>query len=226
MIERPTPSNRPPQDVKTGNMPHLVLASGSPRRAEILASVGLKADVRPTDIPEHRTPGDGTPESWALRLASEKAAAASRLLPDAITLGADTVVVINGEVLGKPSGPEDALVTLGRLRNRTHRVVTAVALAGPFGKSSGWSSTDVRIRDLDDREIVDYVHSGLPLDKAGSYGIQDQPFDPAERIKGCYLNVVGLPLCLTTELFELAGTSLNVKCNDCSEPMNTVSVRS
>jgi len=133
--------------------------------------------------------------------------------------------VIDGEVLGKPSGPEDAVATLHRLRDRAHRVVTAVALDGPLGKSSGWSSTDVRIRDLDDREIADYVRSGLPLDKAGSYGIQDRLFSPAERIKGCYLNVVGLPLCLTGELFELAGMNPDVQCDDCSEPVNTVSVR-
>ena len=207
-------------------MPQLVLASGSPRRSQILAAAGLEADVRPTDMPEHRLPGDSTPEIWALRLASDKAGSAARNTPDAVTLGADTIVVIDGEVLGKPSGPEEAEATLRRLRNRPHRVITAVALDGQAGKWSGWSSTDVQIRDLSDTEISEYVSSGLPLDKAGSYGIQDQPFSPADLITGCYLNVVGLPLCLTGELFDLAGLALNLECGDCSNPMNNVTAQS
>ena len=226
MIEPSMPSNRLLQGVSTVNMPHLVLASGSPRRAQILATTGLEVDVRPTDMPEHRLPGDSTPEMWALRLASDKAGSAARNTPDAVTLGADTIVVIDGEVLGKPSGHEEAEATLRRLRNRSHRVITAVALDGRAGKWSGWSSTDVQIRDLSDIEIAEYVSSRLPLDKAGSYGIQDQPFNPADLIKGCYLNVVGLPLCLTGELFVLAGLPLIFECDDCSNPINTVTVRS
>lgn len=208
------------------NLPPLVLASGSPRRAEILSSVGLIADVRPSDAPEHRLPSDESPEAWAVRLASDKAAVAAGSNRDGITLGADTIVVIDGEVLGKPASPEEAVTTLRRLRNRIHYVVTAVALDGRAGKWSGWSRTDVKIRDLDDGEIDEYVRSGLPLDKAGSYGIQDKPFSPAERIKGCYLNVVGLPLCLTDQLFGMAGIPLNIECDDCGGPVNTVSVRS
>jgi MAF protein len=226
MIEPSTPSNRQLQGVSTENMPHLVLASGSPRRAQILAAAGLVVDVRPTDMPEHRLPGDSSPELWALRLASDKAGSAALKTPDAVTLGADTIVVIDGEVLGKPSGRDEAEATLRRLRNRPHTVITAVALDGQAGKWSGWSSTDVQIRDLSDIEIVTYVSSGLPLDKAGSYGIQDQPFHPADLIKGCYLNVVGLPLCLTGELFDLAGLALNLECVDCSNPMNTVGAQS
>ncbi|HIF12109.1 MAG TPA: septum formation protein Maf [Dehalococcoidia bacterium] len=225
MIEPSPPSNRQLQGVSTENTPHLVLASGSPRRAQILAAAGLEVDVRPTDTPEHRLLGDNTPEMWALRLASDKAGSAARNMPDAVTLGADTIVVIDGEVLGKPAGPSEAEATLRRLRNRPHRVITAVALDGPAGKWSGWSSSDVQIRDLSDTEIAEYVSSGLPLDKAGSYGIQDQPFNPAELVKGCYLNVVGLPLCLTGELFELAGLALNLECDDCSNPMNTVAAQ-
>ena len=96
-------------------------------------------DVLPTDTPEHRLPDrDATPEAWALRLASDKAASAARTMPGAVTLGADTIVVIDGEALGKPSGPDDATATLRRLRNRPHRVVTAVAVDGLAGKWSGW----------------------------------------------------------------------------------------
>ena len=226
MIEPVTPSDGQPRGALTGNATHLVLASGSPRRAEILASAGLRMDVLPTDTPEHRLPDrDATPEAWALRLASDKAASAARTMPGAVTLGADTIVVIDGEALGKPSGPDDATATLRRLRNRPHRVVTAVAVDGLAGKWSGWSATDVWIRDMTDREIAEYVASGLPLDKAGSYGIQDRPFTPAERINGCYLNVVGLPMCLTSDLFQLAGLSLHVECADCSEPVNTVAAQ-
>ena len=226
MIEPSTPSNRHLKGVSTVNIPHLVLASGSPRRAQILAAAGLEADVRPTDTPEHRLAGDITPEIWALRLASDKVARAAQDTADAVTLGADTIVVIDGEVLGKPSGYEEAEATLRRLRNRPHRVITAVALHTLAGKWSGWSSSYVQIRDLGDIEIAEYVSSGLPLDKAGSYGIQDQPFNPADLIKGCYLNVVGLPLCLTGQLFDLAGLTLELECGDCSNPMNTVTVQS
>jgi MAF protein len=226
MIEPSTPSNRQLKGLSTVNMPHLVLASGSPRRAQILAAAGLEADVRPTDIPEHRLAGDITPEIWALRLASDKAARAAQDTADAVTLGADTIVVIDGEVLGKPSGYEEAEATLRRLRNRPHRVITAVALDTLAGKWSGWSSSHVQIRDLGDIEIAEYVSSGLPLDKAGSYGIQDQPFNPADLTKGCYLNVVGLPLCLTGQLFDLAGLTLELECGDCSNPMNTVTAQS
>jgi len=226
MIEPSTPSNRQLKGLSTVNMPHLVLASGSPRRAQILAAAGLEADVRPTDIPEHRLAGDITPEIWALRLASDKAARAAQDTADAVTLGADTIVVIDGEVLGKPSGYEEAEATLRRLRNRPHRVITAVALDTLAGKWSGWSSSYVQIRDLGDIEIAEYVSSGLPLDKAGSYGIQDQPFNPADLTKGCYLNVVGLPLCLTGQLFDLAGLTLELECGDCSNPMNTVTAQS
>jgi|TARA_B100001964_G_scaffold204692_1_gene234592 MAF protein len=225
MIEPSTPSNRHLFGVPTANTSRLVLASGSPRRAEILSSVGLIADVRPTETPEHRLPGDGSPEEWSQRLASEKAANAALESPHAMILGADTIVVIDGEVLGKPSSPEEAEATLHRLSNRSHHVITAVALDGVAGSYSGWSSTDVWIRDLEDREIAEYVASGLCLDKAGSYGIQDRPFEPAERISGCYLNVVGLPVCLTAELFALAGRPLDVECDNCSEPDNTISER-
>lgn len=225
MIEPGTPSDDRPGGVFSGIASRIVLASGSPRRLGILVSAGLRVDVLPTETPEHRLPGDVTPEEWALRLASDKAANAARVMPDAVTLGADTIVVIDGEVLGKPSGPDDAMTTLRRLRNRSHRVVTAVAVDCPAGKWSGWSVTDVWMRDLKDDEIADYVASGLPLDKAGSYGIQDRPFSPAERINGCYLNVVGLPMCLTTELFQLAGLRLRAECAGCANPMNTVTER-
>lgn len=226
MITPVTPPNDQPLGASGGNPPLLVLASGSPRRAEILASAGLRVDVLRTETPEHRLPGDATPEAWALRLASEKAASATGTMPEAVTLGADTIVVIDGEVLGKPAGPGDAMTTLRRLRNRSHRVVTAVAVDGRAGRWSGWSATEVWVRDLKDEEIADYVASGLPLDKAGSYGIQDRPFSPAERIEGCYLNVVGLPICLTIELLQLAGLSLRPECSGCVNPANTVTERS
>ena len=225
MDDHVTLSDDQPRGVFDGKTPDLVLASGSPRRAEILASAGLRVDVRPTETPEHRLPSDATPEAWALRLASDKAASAARSNPDAVTLGADTIVVIDGEVLGKPSGPDDAVATLHRLSNRSHKVITAVAVDCPAGRWSGWSVTDVWMRGLKDEEVADYVASGLPLDKAGSYGIQDRPFSPVERIKGCYLNVVGLPMCLTIELLQLAGLSLHLECVGCVEPANTVTDR-
>lgn len=223
MIEPSTTPDLSFQEVPTVKLPSLILASGSPRRSEILSSVGLAMDVQPADISEHRLNGDDTPDAWAVRLAEEKAAVAAGSNPDAITLGADTIVVVGEEVLGKPSSPEEAVETLRRLRNRTHLVMTAVALDCRAGKWSGYSTTDVKVRDMTDDEIDQYVASGLPLDKAGSYGIQDAQFSPAERLRGCYLNVVGLPLCLTGYLLNEAGVELDIECDDCDMPLNTVS---
>jgi MAF protein len=226
MIEPSTTPDHLFQDVQAVKLPPLVLASGSPRRAEILSSAGLLMDVRPADISEHRLPGDDTPDAWVVRLAEEKAAAVAGTNSDAVTLGADTIVVIDDEVLGKPSSREEAVATLRRLRNRTHHVMTAVALKSRNGKWSGYSRSVVKVRDMTDVEIDQYVESGLPLDKAGSYGIQDKLFSPAERVSGCYLNVVGLPVCLTGDLLSMAGFDIDIDCDDCDKPLNTVSMQS
>lgn len=200
----------------------LVLASASTRRAGILAAAGLPATVAPSDVFEDGLATGHSPERTALDLARAKAARVAGRNTGSITLGADTVVVVDGDVLGKPADPADAIATLRRLRGRAHDVITAVALDGALGRHAGYAVTGVRFRHFTDGEIDRYVASGAPMDKAGSYGIQDRPFAPAERVNGCYLNVVGLPLCLTADLLAAGGLAITLDCTDCSDPRNVV----
>lgn len=181
----------------------LVLASTSPRRRELLARLGLPFVVVPVEVSEAPLP-DETPTRLAKRLALAKARAALPKLPDqsnALIVGADTIVVYRGQTLGKPNTPADAIATLRRLRGKTHRVISAVAIVDRrTGRSLvRTTTTRVYLRPMTDEEIARYVASGDPLDKAGAYAIQNQPFHPVEWIEGCYSNVVGLPLCTLAE---------------------------
>ena len=170
----------------------LVLASASPRRRDLLTSLGLTFTVAPSDAdetwPEELAIGPAT-EAIALRKARAVPA------PGALVLAADTVVVLDGEVLGKPADPDEAAATLRRLSGRTHEVVTGLALALGGREATAHETTRVTFAALSDAEIAAYVATGSPLDKAGSYGIQDDLGALlVERIDGDYSNVVGLPL--------------------------------
>jgi MAF protein len=179
----------------------LHLASASPRRAEILQRAGFAFAVEPARTVEPPlASGAADPALLTQRLAAAKVADVAARHPQEIVLGADTVVVFDDRVLGKPSGPADAKRVLAMLRGQTHTVITAVAVGGVLGAASGTRMTTVTFRHYSDVEIERYVASSLPLDKAGSYGIQDVPFRPASEVDGCYQNVVGLPLCLVGEL--------------------------
>ena len=196
------------------NQPSLILASASPRRRELLARLGIPFGISPSEIPELPLPAE-TPEQLTRRLARGKATTvAARLDRDRdefpLVIGADSVVVYQGRILGKPRSPADAVATLRRLRARTHRVVTSVAVIDPrTGESSvGTEMSRVRLRPLSDNEILAYVASGDPLDKAGSYAIQNAEFHPAESLTGCYSNVVGLPLCRLAKQLHYFGVEL------------------
>jgi septum formation protein len=174
----------------------LILASASPRRGAILESAGIPFERRATEIDESPLPGE-TPEACVLRLAGEKARRASReVTGEAVVVGADTLVVIDGEVLAKPVDEEDAGRMLRLLSGRTHRVITGVAALrlsdGAMRRAA--EITNVTFAALTDREIDDYVATGEPMDKAGAYGIQERAGRFVSRIEGCYFNVVGLPL--------------------------------
>jgi len=190
----------------------LVLASASPRRAALLAQVGVAFEVRASDVPEEADrPGRDAGEV-AREHARAKALAVARQLPERLVLGADTVVVLGGEVLGKPAGREEARVMLRRLSGREHAVITAVALAlGDAGRArlldEHAECTRVRFRELGAAEIEDYVASGEPLDKAGAYGIQGRGALLVRAIEGCYFNVVGLPLSSTWEMLVRLGAA-------------------
>ncbi|MEX0762990.1 MAG: nucleoside triphosphate pyrophosphatase [Dehalococcoidia bacterium] len=182
----------------------LALASASPRRAGILSDAGFRFDVSPANVNESAVAAE-TPEQMAVRLAETKAASVAARRPGDIVLGADTLVVLDGQALGKPSDEAEATDMLRRLRGRSHDVITGIAVAGACRPVSMAEVTRVVFRAYSDVEIQEYVSSGRPLDKAGAYGIQDEPFSPAASFTGCYLNVVGLPLCAVTRLLRQAG---------------------
>jgi len=182
----------------------IVLASSSPRRQQLLELLGLRPEIVPTNIDETWRNGEA-PAVHAERLAREKAAAAAR--DGAAVIGADTIVVIGGEILGKPRDAAEARAMLTRLSGREHEVYTAVAVAHAGAMASGVGRTMVRFRVLDDVTIAAYVATGEPMDKAGAYGIQGFGAVLVERIEGDYFTVMGLGLGLLAELLGRVGLS-------------------
>jgi septum formation protein len=187
-------------------LPTLILASSSPRRRELLGGLGLRFIIRAVDLDETPLP-DEDPRDTVLRLARAKAAAQAH--PGELVLAADTVVVIDGELLGKPTGPADARRMLGRIAGREHTVLTAVALEEPGrDRAVDIATSRVRMAALSPEEIAWYVATGEPLDKAGSYAVQGIGALFVEEVYGNYTNVVGLPLPLTYRLFRELGYDL------------------
>ncbi|MDH4043169.1 MAG: Maf family protein [Gemmatimonadota bacterium] len=183
----------------------IILASGSPRRTQLLTLLGIAHEVDAAhDVDETPFP-DETPVALALRLARAKAERVARRHRDRPVLAADTVVVLGTEVLGKPAGPADAEAMLARLAGRDHEVVTAVALAVDGRLTDQVDRTRVWFRPLDAAMIRDYVATGEPLDKAGSYGLQGYGAVLVERIEGDCFGVIGLPLRLVVQLLDDAG---------------------
>jgi septum formation protein len=186
------------------NSAHLILASASPRRRELLAQAGFGFEVITADVPETRKPGED-PIRFVTRLAREKAEAVitTHAVPaDTMILGADTIVLVDEEVLGKPQDPADAARMLRLLSGRTHQVITGVCLAKGRERQRAAEVTFVRFSTLSDEEIEAYVATGEPLDKAGAYAIQGRAGRWVPRIHGCYFNVVGLPLALVSSMIE------------------------
>ena len=190
-------------DIQNRRSP-LILASASPRRRELLAQAGFVFEVIAADVPEIRQPGED-PIHFVTRLAREKAEsviAREGVPPDAIVLGADTVVVVDEEVLGKPGDAADAARMLRLLSGQTHQVITGVCLAKGRERQRAAEVTFVRFATLSDEEIDAYIATGEPLDKAGAYAIQGRAGRWVPRIHGCYFNVVGLPLALVSNIIE------------------------
>ncbi len=182
--------------------PRLYLASASPRRRELLAQLGYPFDVLTLDVPEEKSPAEAAAD-YARRLAQAKALAgwhsSGERLP---VLGADTIVVLDEQVLEKPRDQQDAERMLTALSGRCHQVMTAVAVAGATGVSVTLVTTEVTFRVLSAKEITEYWHTGEPADKAGSYGIQGLAGKFVSRIEGSYTAVVGLPLLETDLLLQ------------------------
>jgi MAF protein len=181
-----------------------VLASASPRRRELLNLIGIPHDVRPANVDETMRPREA-PRRHAERLAREKASAIAVRDPNLITIGADTVVVINRKVLGKPADAEDAARMLGMLSGREHTVITAVAVSRGRELRSAIEEVRVKVRRLSDEEIEAYIATGEPMDKAGAYGIQGFGATIVERIEGDYFSVMGLPLVRLVGLMRDVG---------------------
>lgn len=197
-------------------IPTFILASGSPRRKEILSSLGVDFTIIKPDIDETRHPGEN-PYVYVERLSQQKAAAvADRISGEAVILAADTVVVIaadtigvmeNGDILGKPVDRDDARAMLERLRGVIHVVCTAITLLSIDGQGqrhqqTRLTRTRVTMRDYSDAEIEAYIATGDPFDKAGGYAIQHEEFAPVARIEGSYTNVVGLPVDELKEMLD------------------------
>lgn len=183
----------------------VVLASASPRRQRLLRRLGLQFSVEAAAIDEQAIRG-GSPEELVARIALAKAEAVHR--PGQVTVAADTTVALDDEILGKPRSAEEATTMLKRLRGRWHRVLTALAVVDDRGAHVDVVTTEVLMRPYSDEEIAAYVASGDPFDKAGAYAVQNRQFHPVERIRGCYENVVGLPLCQLQRRLKAAGVAV------------------
>lgn len=197
--------------------PRIYLASRSPRRRELLAQVGVRFDMLlfrdapriDAEVDELVHAGE-VPETYVQRVALAKAAFGARLiaqrhLPARPVLAADTTLDVDGEIIGKPQNEADAATILQRLSGRSHRVLTAIAMAAGERVEHRLSTNEVRFRALTDEEIRRYVQSGEPMDKAGAYGIQGRAAMFIEEIRGSHSGIVGLPLCETTLLLRSFG---------------------
>ncbi len=188
----------------TERRPRLVLASRSPRRAELLSRLGLDFEIIPAEIDETYIDNE-MPAAHAERLAREKAITVAALHPDALVLGSDTIVIVDQDVLGKPRDAADAVAMLRRLSGRQHEVFTGVAVAFRDQVFSSLESVSVRFRRLDLETCKRYVETGESMDKAGAYGIQGFGSALVESIAGDYFAVMGLPVVRSLELLEHAG---------------------
>jgi septum formation protein len=187
----------------------LVLASASPRRQELLRNAGIAFEVQPADIPEDALPGEPA-KDCAERLAREKALAVALQHPQDSVLGADTIVAVDGQLLGKPADSADAARMLRLLSGRDHEVITGVCLVvkgQPFVASA---TTQVTVDRITDQEIADYVATGEPMDKAGAYAIQGIASRWIPRIEGDYSNVVGLPVALVYRLIRAHASTRDI----------------
>jgi septum formation protein len=184
----------------------LVLASASPRRADLLRAAGYRFEIDPAETDESVRPGE-SPADYALRVAREKAARVSQRHPDAFVLGADTIVVLDGEILGKPIDAADATRMLRLLSARTHEVLTGIALRRGALEGSHVEVSRVHFARLSPEEIRWYVESGEPADKAGAYAVQGLAGRFVERIEGSCANVIGLPVARVYRLLRELGFS-------------------
>lgn len=188
-------------------MPRLILASSSPRRQGFIAALGLDFTIEAADIDETSAPGE-TPAALVRRLSRSKALTVAVRHMGEVVLAADTVVVLDGQILGKPADRGEAIGMLAALRGRGHEVFTSVSVASAGTVDTGLCRSQVWMRSYATAEIQAYVATGDPLDKAGAYAIQHPLFSPVERWEGCFAGIMGLPLGLAANLLGRAGIAL------------------
>lgn len=191
----------------------LVLASSSPRRCELLKQLGLEFDVNPSDVEENVIPGE-SPREHVIRLARAKALEVGNRYPDAWVIGADTIVYVNGIILGKPKNREEAMEMLRLINGKEHRVLTGVSVYHHKKGKSEYEAVEtvVKVKPLTTGEMNWYIHTGEPFDKAGGYGIQGIGSFMIESINGSYTNVVGLPLCELMQMLVRMGALRITHC--------------
>ena len=188
----------------------LILASASPRRADLLREAGIEVDIQPADVNEDVEPGEA-PEAYVRRVAEAKGRAISGRMPGRFVLAADTAVVVEGQILGKPASAEDAALMLRLLSGHSHVVISGVCVMkdGEPAVPTEVETSVVEFADLSPAEIAWYVSSGESMDKAGGYGIQGLASRFVTRIAGSYTNVVGLPIALVYRMCTKAGLLLS-----------------
>jgi MAF protein len=174
----------------------LILASGSPRRRQLLSLMGVSFVIKAAGVDESPLHGE-PPTELVLRVSQAKAFAVTDIRPDELVIAADTIVVLDGKVLGKPADADDAIRMLCDLRGRPHMVYSGISMWHPVSRRvvCKIDQSTVWMREYGEDEIAAYVATGDPMDKAGAYAIQHPEFAPASRVEGCWLNVMGLPLC-------------------------------
>lgn len=192
----------------------IILASISPRRRELIGSLGLAVEIVASNADEDIDPSLPAVDQVAV-LARRKAEAVASAHPGSIVVGADTVVVHDGEVLNKPADAAEAERMLRRLRGVDHLVHTGLALTGPGFTATSVATSTVRMRRFTDVELAAFLATGESLDKAGGYGVQGQAGAIVESVEGCYTNVVGLPLCATARLLIGAGVAIDAQPPSC-----------
>jgi len=192
------------------------LASASPRRRELLSLFGRPFEVLPADIDETNH-GDAPADEFVQALSRAKARVAAQKAASGLVIACDTIVVLDGRVLGKPGSPAEAREMLRALRGRPHQVMTAVTVLDAAGgqELAACDVTEVWMRPYADAEIEEYVASGDPMDKAGAYAIQHAGFRPVEAVQGCYASVMGLPLCLLYRLLRQVGEEVAPPAEAC-----------
>jgi septum formation protein len=187
----------------------IVLASGSPRRKELLSGLGLTFTIQPSDVNEDMQ-GAYSPDEMVTLLAKRKAEAVAREVNEGLVIGSDTIVVLQQEILGKPKDEDDAFSMLSKLQGNVHTVFSGVVIIDVETGTSrvGFQSTQVKLRPLNEKEIRQYISTREPMDKAGSYAIQGLGATLVESIEGDYFTVVGLPLALTAQYLREFGVDV------------------